>query len=132
MNISNSNSDTNDYDKYMPLDERDTLLVQIENAKERARAKLLEKYFVINEKASQNVFLGGVARKYSDFYNDILKQREDQINALNVLYEHIEDMKNTGNEMSVSQKKDLEREQKTISKEIGELEKLKMELLKEK
>jgi len=132
MNIDMDMSNTNDYDKYMPLDERDTLLVQIENAKQRARAKLLENYFVISEKASQNVFLGGVARKYSDFYNDVLKQREDQIKALNVLYEHIEDMKNTGNEMSVSQKKDLEREQKIISKEISELEKLKMELLKEK
>ena len=117
-------------DKYMPLDERDMRLVQIEDAKKKAAETLLEKHFLINEKANTNIYLGGVARKYSQYYNEILKQREDQINALKTLYDHIEDIKDSI-EVNGSDKKirELEREQRIIIREISDLEKKKSMLL---
>jgi N-acetylneuraminic acid mutarotase len=120
MNINVNTSNEYD-DKYMPLDERDTKLVQIENAKQKTRAVLLDKYYAIGKKSTQNKFLGGVAKKYGEFYNDIMKQREDQIRALKTLYQHIEDMKQTD---IGENKKELEREQKIISREINEIENL--------
>jgi len=123
--------DTFVYDKYMPLDERDIKLVQLENAKQKVNASLLEKHFLISEKVNKNIYLGGVARKYSEYYNEVLKQREDQINALKTLYEHIEDIKDSSIvEGSDKKRHELGREQKIINREINEIEKLRKEILK--
>jgi Na+/phosphate symporter len=117
-------------DKYIPLDERDMMLIQLENAKQKTKSVLLEKHFHIGKKAKENIYLGGVAREYSRFYDELLKQREDQIRALKTLYEHIEDIKET--KITALEKKELEKEQRLINKEIDELEKVKKELLNEK
>jgi hypothetical protein len=78
---------------------------------------LVEKQKKLNFITKQNYFLEEVKNDYNKYYKYISKQKEDQIKALNLINEYIQNLTLSG-ELSVQNIKDAKEEQKKILMEM--------------
>jgi intracellular sulfur oxidation DsrE/DsrF family protein len=76
----------------LTLAERDLYLVHIETQMEQKRRMLLEKQKTLKQIARENEYLEMVRNDYKKYYNHIVKQKEDQIRAMNYLNQYIDEI----------------------------------------
>jgi len=76
----------------LTLVERDLYIVHIDTLMEEKRKMLLEKQKTLQQTAKENEYLEMVRNDYRKYYNHIVKQKEDQINAMNYLNQYIDEI----------------------------------------
>ena len=76
----------------LTLAERDLYLVHIDTLMDEKRKLLLEKQKTLQQTAKENEYLEMVRNDYRKYYNHIVKQKEDQINAMNYLKQYIDEI----------------------------------------
>ena len=76
----------------LTLAERDLYLVHIDTPMDEKRKMLLEKQKTLQQTAKENEYLEMVRNDYRKYYNHIVKQKEDQINAMNYLKQYIDEI----------------------------------------
>ena len=108
----------------MSLAERDKHIVRIEEQIEAKRRLLLEKQKKMNVLAKQNSFLIGVRDDYNRYYQHMLKQKQEQLRAMESLHKYLSDLSNS-TDMTVNNIKDASIEQDKI---LREMQKIKQEL----
>ena len=91
--------------------------LQLQLVIEAKRNMLLNKQKRIKRISKQNAFLEQVKNDYEKYNNYILKQKEDQIRALNLLNNYIKDLSSSG-ELSENNIKDAKHEQNKIKREL--------------
>ncbi len=112
MNIVPFNSNN-----YNGLENSDQQLLHIEEAIERKRKMLIEKQKKLRFVSKQNIFLDAVQKDYEKYYTFILKQKQDQIKALEMLNEYISDLSVSGS-LSKQNIEDSKHEQRRIVRDI--------------
>ena len=76
----------------LTLAERDLYLVHIDTLMDEKRKMLVEKQKTLQQTAKENEYLEMVRNDYRKYYNHIVKQKEDQINAMNYLKQYIDEI----------------------------------------
>jgi len=74
------------------LGERDNYLQQIEEQIKNKRNFLLNRSKYLERIQRENHFLEGVRKNYSNYYSTILKQKDEQIAAMNLLNTYLDEM----------------------------------------
>lgn len=99
---------------YIHLENRDNQLLQIENLIDWKRKMLLDKQKKFKNITKQNEFLSEVKQDYSKYYGYIVKQKQDQMSALNLLNNYIKDLTDSG-KLSKNNIDDAKNEQRKYS-----------------
>ena len=73
----------------------DDKLLKIDELIEAKREMIQNKQQNIGKIAKQNKFLEGVKNDYSNYNNIIMKQKQDQIQALELINKYVTDLKST-------------------------------------
>lgn len=108
--------------KYADLIRRDEEVLKIEEIIEAKRNMLIEKQKKLRFISKQNIFLDAVKDDYAKYNNYIIKQKQDQMKALQVLNYYINDLTRTGN-LTKQNIEDSKYEQRKIVHEIRSLQK---------
>ena len=106
------------------LSERDLHLQQIEREIKNKKRMLVKKKKDLEKKHKLNEYLETVKDDYSKYYNYILKEKQEQYNALVLLKEYLQDLIQTENLVD-EQKRTAKYDQRDI---MGEIDKVKAEL----
>ena len=106
------------------LGERDNYLAQIEQQIKNKRDFLLKKRNKVEHLSKENEFLENVKNDYQKYYNVILKQKQDQVKAMELLHQYIDDIKVSG-KLTNQDIINTKREQNTI---LGEMDRIKKDL----
>jgi hypothetical protein len=101
----------------MNLKSKDQQFIQIQKLIDFKRKMLLDKQVKYKKISKQNHFLEEIKNDYSNYSNYIMKQKQEQIQALNLLKNYVNDLSVSGN-LSKQNIKDSEYEQKKILNEI--------------
>jgi hypothetical protein len=101
----------------MNLKSKDQQFIQIQKLIDLKRKMLLDKQVKYKKISKQNHFLEEIKNDYSNYSNYIMKQKQEQIQALNLLKNYVNDLSISGN-LSKQNIKDSEYEQKKILNEI--------------
>ena len=115
----------NDPKEYqLSLAERDKYLQQIEQQITAKRKMLIDKRNYLERTLKENAFLEGVKKDYQKYRDYVVKEKQDQLRAMNVLKQYTEDLV-TSTHLTEANIKETKRDQKDI---LREMEKIKMEL----
>jgi hypothetical protein len=106
---------------YQNMMDQGNQLLKIEQLIETKRNMLLEKQKKLRFISKQNAFLGAVKEDYDKYNNYIIKQREDQMKALQVLNYYLDDLSRTG-KLTKANIKDSKFEQRKIVEEIKKVQ----------
>ena len=106
----------------MPLVKRDEKLLQIEELINAKRKMLLDKQKKIRFISKQNNFLDAVKNVYAKYYGYIVKQKREQMEALDVLNNYIQDLTVSG-KLSKHNIEDAKYEQSKILNELKNIQK---------
>ena len=101
----------------MDLASKDKKFIQLQQLIELKRKMLLDKQIKYKKISKQNHFLEEIKNDYSNYSNYIMKQKQEQIQALEILHNYVKDLTNSGN-LSKQNVKDAKYEQKKIIKEL--------------
>jgi len=108
----------------IPLKDLDEKLTKIQDLVDSKRKLLDTKHKKIENISKQNKFLTSVNEDYKKFYGQLVRQKEEQIMALNMLNKYLEDL-NASNSLSNANLKDAKFEQTKI---LGEMDYIKKSL----
>jgi uncharacterized protein YjiK len=108
----------------MNLAERDKILTQIEAQIEAKRNLLIKKRSYLEQTAKENAFLEGVKNDYQKYRDYIVKEKEDQIRAMNILKQYTDDLV-VSSKLTEADIKKTKRDQHDI---LREMDKIKREL----
>jgi hypothetical protein len=100
-----------------PMELTDEEYLQLQYVIQAKRRMLLKKQKKIQLLSKQNAFLEGIKRDYFNYNNYIIKQKQDQIIALELLNNYIKDLNKSG-QMSENNIKDAKVEQNKILREL--------------
>jgi len=103
------------------LADKDAQLIQLENLIESKRKMLLEKQKKLRFVYKQNQFLDVVRQDYDTYYSYIVKQKQDQMNALQLLNNYITDLTRSGN-LTKHNMTDAKHEQRRIVSEMKSIQ----------
>ena len=92
-------------------------LLHIENLIDVKRKMLMEKQKKIRKISKQNEFLDEIREDYGKYYGYIIKQKKDQMDALDLLNKYIHDLTVSG-KLSKNNVEDAKYEQKKILSEL--------------
>ena len=106
------------------LADKDEQLIHLENLIESKRKMLLEKQKKLRFVYKQNQFLGVVREDYDKYYSYIVKQKQDQMKALQLLNTYVDDLTRSGN-LTKHNVADAKHEQRKI---ISEMKSIQMNL----
>ena len=106
----------------MPLVKRDEQLLQIEELINAKRKMLLDKQKKLRFISKQNKFLDTVKNDYAKYYGYIIKQKRDQMAALDILNNYIQDLTISG-KLSKNNIEDAKHEQSKILNELKTIQK---------
>lgn len=106
----------------MPLREKDNQFIKIQELIEMKKNLLFEKQQKLNQMRSQNHFLDSIKQDYLHYYNYIQQQKNEQIKALELLNEYIEDLTFSG-KLTKNNIEDARQEQQNILKEVKYIKK---------
>jgi hypothetical protein len=109
-------------DIIVPLREKDEKFVKIQELIDAKQKLLIEKQKKLRSISKQNHFLESVKDDYANYYEYILKQKKDQIKALEILNEYIEDLTYSG-KLTKYNIEDAKEEQTKILDEVKFLKK---------
>jgi hypothetical protein len=99
------------------LASKDQQFIQLQQLIELKRKMLLDKQIKYKKIAKRNHFLEEIKNDYSNYSNYIMKQKQQQIQALEILHNYVNDLTISGN-LSKQNVKDAKYEQKKIIKEL--------------
>ena len=102
----------------MDLASKDQRFLQLQQVIDLKRKMLLDKQIKYKKITKQNHFLEEIKNDYSNYSNYIMKQKQEQIQALNLLKNYVNDLSISGN-LSKQNIKDSKYEQKKILNEIN-------------
>ena len=108
----------------LPIAQRDIYLLQIEQEIRNKKNLLIKKKKDLDKKQKINTYLDTVKDDYSNYYQYIVKEKQQQYNALNLLKEYMDDLVKTESLVD-DQLRIAKHDQKDI---IGEIGKVKSEL----
>jgi hypothetical protein len=111
-------------DYQLSLADRDKYLQQIEQQIAAKRKMLIDKRNYLERTLKENAFLEGVKKDYQKYRDYVVKEKQDQLRAMNVLKQYTEDLV-TSTKLTEANIKETKRDQKDI---LREMEKIKMEL----
>uniref|UniRef100_A0A6C0HE10 Uncharacterized protein n=1 Tax=viral metagenome TaxID=1070528 RepID=A0A6C0HE10_9ZZZZ len=111
-------------DYQLSLADRDKYLQQIEQQIAAKRKMLIDKRNYLERTLKENAFLEGVKKDYQKYRDYMIKEKEDQLRAMNVLKQYTEDL-GVSTKLTEANIKETKRDQKDI---LREMEKIKMEL----
>jgi hypothetical protein len=100
--------------------EKDEQFYHLQQLIDAKKKMLLEKQKTLKRISNQNEFLENVKNDYSKYNHYILKQKNGQIRALEMLNEYIQDLSHSG-ELSEQNIKDSKHEQRKIMKELNQI-----------
>ena len=100
--------------------DHDLYLQHLESLVSKKRQILLKKQKQLGTLENHNIFLKEVRRDYIDYHNYIIKQKNDQIKALESLHRYIENLTKIGN-LTFNNLKDAKYEQEKILAEINSI-----------
>ena len=106
--------------KYIHLENSDQKLLQIENLIDSKRKMLIDKQKKFKNITKQNEFLSEVKQDYNKYYGYIIKQKQEQMSALNMLNTYIKDLTVSG-KLSKNNVDDAKNEQQKILTEINSI-----------
>ena len=106
----------------IPIKEIDDQFMQIQNLIHSKKQLLFEKQKKLKSISKQNKFLEIVKDDYMKYYDYINQQKRDQIKALQVLNEYIEDLTYTG-KLTTNNIEDAKVEQSKILHEMNSIKK---------
>lgn len=107
----------------VPLyEQEDDRLLQIEYLIDSKREYLINKQKQLKKLTKHNEFLNHIKEDYDKYNSYIYQQKRDQIKALELLNQYIDDLTLSGN-LSKHNLKDAKHEQKKILKEISGIRK---------
>jgi hypothetical protein len=101
----------------MDLATKDQQFIQLQHLIDSKRKLLLEKQIKYKKILKQNHFLEEIKNDYSTYSNYIMKQKQEQIQALEILQNYVRDLSVSG-KLSKQNVKDAKYEQKKIVKEL--------------
>jgi hypothetical protein len=105
-----------------PINNINDEYLQIQNIIEIKRNMLLQKQKKLNKIVKQNAFLDEIKNDYLKYNAYILKQKQDQVRALNLLNAYIHDLSQSG-KLSKNNIQDAKIEQYKIMKELNSIKK---------
>ncbi len=105
----------------MTLAKRDLYLVRIEDEMSKKKQFLINKYNMLGEMEEENEYLRVVRNDYSHYYDYIKKEKQDQIDAMNLLRDYIDNLIVDGKLTDA----DLENVQEEQHKILGEIDSIK-------
>jgi biotin-(acetyl-CoA carboxylase) ligase len=115
----------NDNDEYnLNIAERDLKLLELEDLINAKTAMLLKKKGEIEKKEKVNKFLGKIKNDYSKYHNYIMKEKEEQYKAMDILNQYISYL-SADEEITGKYLNNVKRDQQEI---LDEMNKLKHEL----
>lgn len=101
----------------VPIREMDDRFIKIQELIDAKKIMLLEKQKKLKLISKQNQFLEEVRNDYARYYNYISQQKKDQIRALEVLDEYINDLTLSG-KLTKNNIEDAKEEQHKILREV--------------
>lgn len=101
----------------LPLAERDLQLIQIEREIKNKKKLLINKKKDLDKKHKLNQYLDVVKQDYGKYYDYIIKEKQQQYDALFLLKEYMNDLIRTENLVD-EQLRTAKHDQKDILKEI--------------
>ena len=101
----------------MDLATNDKHFIQLQQLIDFKRKMLLDKQIKYKKISKQNRFLEEIKNDYSNYSNYIMKQKQQQIQALEILHNYVRDLSVSG-KLSKQNVKDARHEQKKIIKEL--------------
>jgi hypothetical protein len=104
----------------VPLGERDLQLLQIETEIKNKKRLLIKKKRDLDKKYKVNNYLSDVKQNYSKYYQHIVKEKQQQYNALLLLEEYMDDLMKT-EKLVDDQLRVAKHDQKDIIKEIDKV-----------
>ena len=107
--------------EYLPLNEKDTQLLHLEEQIQLKKAMLHKKQQKIKQISKQNQFLEEIKNDYAKYNNYVYEQKEQQMKALQLLENYINDLTMSG-QLSTQNIEDAKQEQRKI---VGEIKKIK-------
>lgn len=96
---------------------KDQQFIQLQQLIDLKRKMLLDKQIKYKKIVKQNHFLEEIKNDYSTYSNYIMKQKQEQIQALEILQNYVRDLSVSG-KLSKQNVKDAKYEQKKIIKEL--------------
>jgi hypothetical protein len=108
----------------LTLAQRDLLICQIEEQINLKKQFLLKKSKELKKHEQENEFLNAVKNDYHKYYNYIIKEKEQQLQAMNMLQTYLDNLEQTEANVN-SQLKMMKIDKKYI---LEEMEKIKNEL----
>jgi len=112
---------TNDNPSKYNLATRDLKLIQITEEIQNKKKLILNKKKELEKKKSVNTYLEIVSNDYNNYYNYILKQKQNEFKAMNLLNEYISDLVNT-DKLVDNQLRLAKHDQKEILNEIDKIQ----------
>jgi len=103
-----------------PLEERNNQFLQIQELIDKKRDYLYKKQKKLKSIEKQNNFLGVVRDDYRKYHSYITKQKQDQIEALQIINNYINDLTESG-KLSKYNIEDAKVEQKKIMQEVDSI-----------
>ena len=76
----------------MTLAQRDIYLVRIETEMNKKKQFLLQKYKTLGEMEEDNEYLRLLRNDYQHYYDYIQKEKQEQIEAMNMIKDHIDNL----------------------------------------
>lgn len=111
------------------LAEKDQYVMRIESQIEAKKKMLMEKQKSINKNMKFNKLLEYIRNDYQKYYDYIIQQKREQIQAMNILNNYIRELTNSGT-LSENNLKDAKYEERKILNEIKSIEHNMNQLLK--
>jgi len=104
------------------LANRDVYLIHIEKEIEIRRKRLIEKQTKMKQLSKQNHFLQQVKEDYAQYHATILRQKQEQLRAMELLHQYLHELTLT-EQLSKNNIKDARYEQRKILHEIKKIKK---------
>ena len=102
------------------LANRDKMIQHLREEAANQEKKLMTRYKALQHTAAENNFLEGVVEDYKSYYSRIKEQKEEQYEALRVLYDHIDKI-TTENKMANSKLCEMQHDQRRIIREMNQV-----------
>jgi len=114
----------------LTLAERDDIFMQIEGEIEKNKQYLMEKNKYLQKVAKENQYLDMINNDYQKYYNYIIKQKRDQINAMNYLKEYLDILMIEG-KLTDQDLEDARQQREHLLVETGKIKQTLNELIEE-
>ena len=102
------------------LANRDKMIQLLREEAANQEKKLMTRYKALQHTAAENNFLEGVVEDYKSYYSRIKEQKEEQYEALRVLYDHIDKITEE-NKMANSKLCEMQHDQRRIIREMRQV-----------